>query len=199
MTSSESTSVAERQLAPHGEAEEDSDREFSPHSRAARLAEAFGTLDKRAIDKLKNEQGSSPATKRSHGWFNRIIGPPAGSTSRTLSSSLAPINPPWVTLAPRSMQEEQDRAIQGLRSSFKDVGLVPTNRSKGVSKGIGRKGKVKNQDLLMKVPDDSLYMLLPLWPYETDPASAARERKQRTQRLGDPEQNLYLLVYYVPF
>jgi hypothetical protein len=96
------------------------------------------------------------------------------------------------------MQEEQDRAIQGLRSSFKDVGLVPSSRQKGGA-GIGRKGKGKNKDMLTQVPDDSLYMLLPLWPHETDPASAARERRQRPVITLDREQNLYLLVYYVPF
>jgi hypothetical protein len=96
------------------------------------------------------------------------------------------------------MQEEQDRAIQGLRSSFKDVGLVPSTRQKGGA-GIGRKGKGKNKDMLTQVPDDSLYMLLPLWPHETDPASAARERRQRPVRPLDREQHLYLLVYYVPF
>lgn len=198
LMSSESSTISERQLTPHDEAEEDSDNEFvNPVSRTSH-AEAFATLDKRAIDQLKNEQVPAPTTRRSHGWIQRFIGPPGGSTLRTLSSSLAPINPPWMTLAPRSMQEEQDRAIQGLRSSFKDVGLVPSTRSKGGA-GIGRKGKGKNKDMLTQVPDDSLYMLLPLWPHETDPASAARERRQRTPRVLDQEQNLYLLVYYVPF
>jgi hypothetical protein len=199
MTSSESSSILERQLTPHDEVEEDSDNEFAgPVSRTSH-AEAFATLDRRAIDQLKNEQVPAPATRRSHGsWIQRFIGPPGGSTPRTLSSSLAPINPPWMTLAPRSMQEEQDRAIQGLRSSFKDVGLVPSTRSKG-GVGIGRKGKGKNKDMLTQVPDDSLYMLLPLWPHETDPASAAREWKQRMPRVLNQEQNLYLLVYYVPF
>jgi hypothetical protein len=155
-------------------------------------------LDKRAIDQLKNELVPAPGPRRSPGFFQRFINPTGGSTPRTLSSSLAPINPPWMTLAPRSMQEEQDRAIQGLRSSFKDVGLVPSTRSKSGA-GIGRKGKGKNKDMLTQVPDDSLYMLLPLWPHETDPASAARERRQRSPRVLDQEQNLYLLVYYVPF
>ncbi|KAI9437463.1 hypothetical protein H4582DRAFT_2077012 [Lactarius indigo] len=150
MTSSES-SISERQLTPHDE--------------------AFATLDKRAIDQLKNEQVPT-AARRSPSWFHRIIGPTGSSTPRAVPSSLAPIDPPWLTLAPRSMQEEQDRAIQGLRSSFKDVGLVPSTRSRGGA-GIGRKGKYKNKDMLTQVPDDSLVL--------------------------DQEQNLYLLVYYVPF
>ncbi|KAH9017307.1 hypothetical protein EDB85DRAFT_1874485 [Lactarius pseudohatsudake] len=42
-------------------------------------------------------------------------------------------------------------------------------------------------------------MLLPLWPQETDPATAAPEQTQLTPKVLDQEQNLYLLVYYVPF
>ena len=197
MFASETSSISERQLTPHDEAEEDSDPEFKHTVSRTPHPEAFGTLDKREIDLLKNEPVPNPATKRSQIWYKRFINP-TGGTSRNVSSSLVPINPPWVTLAPRSMQEEQELAIQGLRSSFKDVGLVPSTRSKSGA-GIGRKGKGKNKDMLTQVPDDSLYMLLPLWPHETDPASAARERKQRSPRVLDQEQNLYLLVYYVPF
>ncbi|KAI9457428.1 hypothetical protein F5148DRAFT_1151177 [Russula earlei] len=199
LPTSSASSISERQLTPHNEAEGDSDDEFTNPIPRTSHAEAFATLDSFAIDQIKNEQVPAPAARRSHGnWIQRWIGPPSGSMPRTLSSSLVPINPPWMTLIPRSMQEEQDRAIQGLRSSFKDVGLVPSNRPKGGA-GIGRKGKGKNKDMLTQVPDDSLYMLLPLWPHETDPASAACERRQRPTRGLDREQNLYLLVYYVPF
>jgi len=62
---------------------------------------------------------------------------------------------------------------------------------------MGGKGKGKDKDMLSQVPDDSLFMFLPLWPHETDPASAVGEQGQRTPRVQ--EQNLYLLVYYVPF
>lgn len=198
-TISSASSLLERQLSPHDEVEEDSDGELTNPIPRTSHAEAFATLDSFAIDQIKNEQVPAPTTRRSHSnWIQRWIGPPSGSTPRTLSSSLAPINPPWMTLVPRSMQEEQDRAIQGLRSSFKDVGLVPSSRPKGGA-GIGRKGKGKNKDMLTQVPDDSLYMLLPLWPHETDPVSAARERRQPPVKGLDREQNLYLLVYYVPF
>ncbi|KAI0249596.1 hypothetical protein BJV78DRAFT_1155675 [Lactifluus subvellereus] len=197
-TSSASSCTSDRQLSPHDEAEEDSDGEFAGPIPRTSHAEAFATLDNFAIDQLKNGQVPTTATRRSHGnWIQRIIGPPS-STQRMLSSSLAPINPPWMTLVSRSMQEEQDRAIQGLRSSFKDVGLVPSTRTHRGA-GIGRKGRGKNKDMLTQVPDDSLYMLLPLWPHDTDPASAARERRQHTTSGLDREQNLYLLVYYVPF
>ena len=192
------SSLSEQQLIPLDEAEEDSDREFAnliPHTSHA---EAFATLDSFAIDQI-TEQVPAPATRRSHGnWIQRIIGPRSSSTLHTLSSNLAPTNPPWMTLIPHSTQEEQDHATQGLRSSFKDVGLVSSTRPKG-GVGSGLTGKGENKDMLTQVPDGSLFMLLPLWPHETDPASTAREQKQRPVRGLDIERNLYLLVYYVPF
>ena len=195
---SETSSVSERQLSPHDEVEEESDDdEFGKPVPRASHAEAFATLDKHEIDQLKNELVPAPTTRRSQSFFQRFIKPTTGSTARTTpSSSLTPIRPPWQTLAPRAMQEEQDRVMQALRESFKDVGFVPSTRSKS---GAGN-GKSKKKDMLTQVPDDSLYMLLPLWPHETDPASAAREqRRQSPPRVLNQEQNLYLLVYYVPF
>ena len=191
------TALVSSTSTPNKEAQEASDNEsLRPISRTSH-AEVFATLDKRAIDQLENEQVPARATRRSRGWFPRFIGLPR-STPRTLSSSVAPINPPWATLPTPSKQDKQDRGIQDLRSSFKSVGLVPSTHSKSGA-GIGRKGKGKNKDMLTQVPDDSLYMLLPLWPHETDPASAACERIQTPPMLLNREQNLYLLVYYVPF
>ncbi|KAI9453770.1 hypothetical protein BJY52DRAFT_1287384, partial [Lactarius psammicola] len=186
MPSPERSTASLKRINLHDEAEEDSDNEsVNPVSRTSH-AEAFATLDTRAINQLKNEQVPVLATKRSRGWIQRFIGSPSDKTPpRTLSSSLAPTSPPWMTLAPRSMHEEQDR---GLKSSFKAVGLVPSIRSKGGA-GINHEGKGKNRGVLTQVPDESLYMLLPLWPHETDPASA----------IMDKERSLYLLVYYVPF
>ena len=196
VTTSSASSISERPLSPHNEAEEDSDGEFSNTVPHTSHAEAFGTLDSYAIDQMRNEQ--VPTATRRPNRLLRFLAPPSGSISRSLPPNLVSTNPPWLTLVTRSKQEEQDRAIQGLRSSFKDVGLVPSTRPKSGA-GIGRKGKGKNKDVLTQVPDDSLYMLLPLWPHETDPASAARERRERPMRGLDREQNLYLLVYYVPF
>ncbi|KAH9053221.1 hypothetical protein EDB87DRAFT_1652931 [Lactarius vividus] len=187
----ESPPTSKGKLASHDPVEEDSDIESD--IRMAR-ADALAALDKGAADRPKNEQVPALTVKRSHSWFRRFIG---GKTP-TLLSSLDPRNPPWMTLASRSIKEEQSRAIQGLRPSFKDVGLIPSTRSKEGA-GIGYESKGKNKDVLTQVPDDSLYMLLPLWAHETDPASAAPKRSQLTPKILDQEQNLYLLVYYVPF
>ncbi|EDR00082.1 uncharacterized protein LACBIDRAFT_314820 [Laccaria bicolor S238N-H82] len=51
------------------------------------------------------------------------------------------------------------------------------------------------QDILDDIPDDSPYMLLPLWPGQTDPASS----RKYPFRVHIPlNQRLYLLVWYKP-
>jgi hypothetical protein len=105
------------------------------------------------------------------------------------------IIPPWMTLSPRSVLQKQEGVVQALRPSSKEVGLMPSSRPTSDA-AIEGKGKGKSNDVLSQVPDDSLFMLVPLWPAETDPATAARERPIRGL---DHDQNLYLLVYYVPF
>ena len=51
------------------------------------------------------------------------------------------------------------------------------------------------QDILDDIPDDSPYMLLPLWPGQTDPASS----RNYPFRFHIPlHQRLYLLVWYKP-
>ncbi|KAI9453768.1 hypothetical protein BJY52DRAFT_1123296 [Lactarius psammicola] len=175
MSPLESSSISERQLSLHDEAEEDSDNKFVNPVSGASHPEAFATFGKRMIE----------AKRRSH-WIQRFIGPPGGSTPRTVASDLDPTNPPWMALVPRSMKK--GRSFDNLRLTRSEVGA-----------GVGSKGKGKgkDRDMLSQVPDDSLYMLLPLWPHETDAASAVDEQGQQTPRVQ--EQNMYLLVYYVPF
>lgn len=101
-------------------------------------------------------------------------------------------------MAPRSKQEERERVIQNLNESFKDVGLLPTARTnKNTSKG--KRPKHPNPTTIFeKVPADSLYMLLPLWPGETDLMSS-ETREEPSTYFVPVEERQYLLVYYVPF
>ncbi len=72
-------------------------------------------------------------------------------------------------MAARSKQEEQERVIKNLNDSFRDVGLLPSFKpGKHRTKGKGRRG---SENVFDQIPDDSLYMLLPLWPGETEAAS----------------------------
>lgn len=121
----------------------------------------------------------------------------------------ASYNPPWPTTLPRANSETRKFIVDDLNTSFQDVGLLPaTGEIKGSGHGSQHKRKQREHqakpvkrpaehqpiDIFEQVPADSLYMLLPLWPGETDPASA---RKQPFAQPHIPtDKRLYLLIYY---
>ena len=157
-------------------------------------AEAFATLDRESLEQYRTRHLHLAETPPSvTGWLKRLRGPLSATRSAQPN-----FNPPWMTLAPRTTQEQQELVIQNLNESFKDVGLLPSYRKKGGT-GSGRKGRSKAGDVLAQVPEDSLYMLLPLWPRETDPVSTNVEPVGDRYYLPPIEERLYLLVYYVPF
>ncbi|TFY65345.1 hypothetical protein EVJ58_g2020 [Rhodofomes roseus] len=169
-------------------------------------AEAFATLDQNSIEYFRGRTEQRTADD-SHSRSiaerlrRRLLGqnpvkvisrPPSGPPTAVLDGNYTP---PWMTMAPRSRVEERDRVIQNLNESFKDVGLLPSFKTKGGGKRRGR-GNDDKVNIFSHVPPDSLHMLLPLWPGETDPSSTSDE---------DPsvynmpvEERQYLLVYYVP-
>ncbi|KAI0342193.1 hypothetical protein BDW22DRAFT_1376566 [Trametopsis cervina] len=175
-------------------------------------AEAFATVDSsyfelmRARTTPRHTEESQSSSRLSA--FRKFFGPQRGHSSHGTSSPSAPregnYNPPWVVLAPRSKQEESQRVIQNLNESFQDVGLLPANsRSGGRNKSHKGKARSDQRDrqtgsILEKVPKDSLYMLLPLWPGETDPATSKVQVDPSLYQLR-VEDRQYLLVYYVPF
>ncbi|KAL5528782.1 hypothetical protein ACEPAF_7919 [Sanghuangporus sanghuang] len=104
--------------------------------------------------------------------------------------------PPWLTMAARSKQEEQERVIKNLNDSFRDVGLLPSFKPN--KNRQNKKGKRSSDNVFDQIPDDSLYMLLPMWPGETDPTSAALEDDSAMEVDIPIHERQYLLVYYVP-
>ncbi|CCM01121.1 uncharacterized protein FIBRA_03169 [Fibroporia radiculosa] len=168
-------------------------------------AEAFATLDQNSIDyyRGKPDQRSSDHDP-AHTWgfterLRKLLGPSGARVRPGLGLSSAALEgqytPPWMTMAPRSRVEERDRVIQNLNESFKDVGLLPSFKTKGIGK---KKNRTTDEvvNIFSHVPPDSLYMILPLWPCETDPASRA------LTDAADPlpvEERQYLLVFYAPF
>jgi len=101
-----------------------------------------------------------------------------------------------MTIAGRKVQENNELLIQNLNDSFKDVGLLHST-----FKPKGSKSSRKNKtgvNLFEEVPDDALYMLLPLWAGETDKASMPSSPAP-TRDFIPLDQRQYLLVYYVPF
>ncbi|KAF9260035.1 hypothetical protein L218DRAFT_873261 [Marasmius fiardii PR-910] len=97
-----------------------------------------------------------------------------------------------------------------LKWSFENVGLLPSSREGGdrerektkdrekrerrsFRKG-GGKDKDRENDVLNTVPHESLLMLLPLWPGETDAYS--QHYYPYEMPLVPPEERMFLLVYY---
>ncbi|KAI0374112.1 hypothetical protein BV20DRAFT_602405 [Pilatotrama ljubarskyi] len=196
---------------PSGEDDMDLDDDEVRHSTTRTShAEAFATLDSGRIEYIRgrNEQHADHdhaggglidrLARRIRGQNARISsGKPSGSSPDVPFTSTAP---PWVTLAPRSKQEERERVIQNLSESFKDVGLLPTfktNRSER-SKGKQPMKNVAGVNVFEEVPPDALHMLLPLWPCNTDEASTILGEDPSKYNLP-VEERQYLIVYYVPF
>ncbi|EKM54405.1 uncharacterized protein PHACADRAFT_258231 [Phanerochaete carnosa HHB-10118-sp] len=170
-------------------------------------AEAFATVDSSYFERTRTDRRMEEPS--SHGLVQslrrKLLGSSKGS-SKSPQSTMPPAlpregnyTPPWLTMAPRSKQEERERVIQNLNESFKDVGLLPTARiSNKASSSKGKRSRHPNVTTIFEnVPADSLYMLLPLWPGDTDPASENGE--DPASSFVPVEERQYLLVYYVPF
>lgn len=190
-------------------AADDDDEESMPVTRTPH-AEAFTSLDPNVIEYVRSKGGNRMIvdghsvhwTKRLLSGFGRptksIANAPAFPPGPSAAAIEATYTPPWMVVADRGAVETNEKLIQNLNDSFKDVGLLHTFKP---PKQIGNKGKKKNNtgpNLFSKVPEDSLYMLLPLWPGETDKSS-------QPGPLAPPpaivpiEERQYLLVYYIPF
>ncbi|KAF5355441.1 hypothetical protein D9758_006399 [Tetrapyrgos nigripes] len=132
--------------------------------------------------------------------------------------------PPWVTFPSRDKQEEQRKVINNLNHSFQDVGLLPSipkdMKQKDKEKWTGKDGKKKDDyqrrgstrgggnargekqddeddyDVFANIPVDSLYMLLPLWPGDTDHHSQRDHPYTKPNIRTERERRLFLLVCY---
>ena len=173
--------------------------------------EAFATLDPPFIEYLRmHSQNYEGLDHESHSRFKAIKklfnsqanknSPRAGALNA--GSPVAVLEghytPPWLTMAARSKQEEQERVIKNLNDSFRDVGLLPSFKPNDRNKSrTNKKGKRGNETAFDQIPDDSLYMLLPMWPGETDHANSVYSDQEPDQDIP-LEERQYLLVYYVP-
>ncbi|KAG2064328.1 hypothetical protein BDR04DRAFT_267995 [Suillus decipiens] len=227
--SDSSTSVATSHIRSHRDSI-DSDEHLptrTPH------AEAFGTLDPNDIEHLRRAQ---KPTDGSSSLANRILrrfrgANRADNITQPVATPQNAYSPPWIVTAGRDQNEEHVRVLTDLNNSFRDVGLLHTqpNPRAGKGAGVGGAGGVRKRlvthDIFDYVPEDSLYMLLPLWAGETDPsagggvgsgsimagsssisevsttsttATAATTATSATL-LTIPEDRQFLLVWYVPF
>ncbi len=186
----------------------DMDDEHSPPRTSH--AEAFATVDSSYFEHARGRPESRHTEESgSHGLVGalrrRLLGQgtnKGGPKSQAVAPTVTPregnYTPPWLTMAPRSKQEERERVIQNLNESFKDVGLLPTRPNKSGPTKKPRRKIQASSNIFEQVPSDSLYMLLPLWPGETD-AGSSQLGEDPTSYIVRLEERQYLLVYYVPF
>lgn len=173
-------------------------------------AEAFATVDSSYFEHIRTRSDRRTEEPSSHGLVNalrrKLLGS-SKSSSKSPQTTMSPAlpregnyTPPWLTMAPRSKQEERERVIQNLNESFKDVGLLPTARvtHKSSSSKNKRPKHPNTTTIFENVPADALYMLLPLWAGETDPVSS-QSHEDPASFFVPIEERQYLLVYYVPF
>ncbi|EPQ57005.1 hypothetical protein GLOTRDRAFT_110385 [Gloeophyllum trabeum ATCC 11539] len=202
------TSVSRSQYPPSERDDPmDTDDEEDHHPPRTSHAEAFAALNPDVMGHIKPERrpidyAHSTQSSRSFGkgLLSRSKGSRKASANPAPHAAIdQPFTPPWMMMAARSKQEEQERIIANIDESFRGVGLLPAYRSdKSRTKPRDRPAPSSGINFLEDVPQDSLYMLLPLWPGQTDPASSlsAEEHAALDLRLEDRQ---YLLVYYVPF
>ncbi|KAG6857693.1 hypothetical protein H0H87_004109 [Tephrocybe sp. NHM501043] len=168
----------------------------TPHS------EAFGTMDAAFIEQLRQDRFHNGDSERG-GLWNRLVGRANHSVTGSPAQLHASFVPPWLALQPRTKQESHQGVIDTLNTSFKDVGLLPSTYSTS-RHGVPTSQRQKkiasghsNDDPFKQIPDDSLYMLLPLWPGDTDTRSEILSASFERPILQN-HQRQYLLVYYKP-
>ncbi|KAH7888891.1 hypothetical protein F5I97DRAFT_1925442 [Phlebopus sp. FC_14] len=162
-------------------------------------AEAFGALDPNDIEHYRLKANSRANAESNTSFTERISrmfrSPRLDGLSASPAMQAGAFQPPWILTAGRKFQEENDRVINNLNNSFRDVGLLHTQPHKHSSRGTSK--RKSQQEVLDDVPDDSLYMLLPLWPGETAISSGQAQEDDGPSFM--PQNRRYLLVYYMPF
>jgi hypothetical protein len=162
-------------------------------------------MDANVIEQMRPRQDRSHLSEfESGGFLKRLIrGRSTLAVAGPSSGQAEPYyDPPWIVLASRGKQEQQQRVVDNLNTSFKDVGLLPST-SKDKSKRSAPSQKQKKiasadrvkVDIFHEVPPESLYMLLPAWPGDTDPVSE-RNAALASKPFIPSEKRQYLLVYY---
>lgn len=188
----------------------DDDDDEAPPTRTPH-SETYGTMDASTIEQLKPRQGRSHVmdSDSNANFFKRLL--IRGRGTHTIPGSSPgqpepPFVPRWLTLAPRNQQELQQRVVDNLNTSFKDVGLLPSthkDKPKPITAMSQKPKKISTGsrdavDIFKDIPADSLFMLLPLWPGETDPTSELEMGAYEKPHIPN-EQRQFLLVNYKVF
>ena len=185
-----------------GEVEDDDDdfdHEYHAPVQKRSHAEIYASLPPLHHEQARNQiRFNHPSTAiASRPRFPKIFPRKGGSPSDWLpnspTTSLVPSPVPWL-LTNNSNSQQGHMVMSNLNDNFGAVGLVPTRPN---SQRLANKSRAKNTGgLLLPVPDDSVYMLLPLFAGETDVEFQLEDMSRYEVPL---ESRKYLLVYYVPF
>ncbi|KAK0505088.1 hypothetical protein EDD18DRAFT_1127667 [Armillaria luteobubalina] len=174
---SHSTSTSTRPLRPRKPDILDSDEDRPPRTPHS---ETYGTIDATERNQLWARQHQSLHSTDDQGgrFWNRFR---RGRSARAVNGQLpaqrdVAYQPPWVTLESRNRQEQTQRVVDNLNHSFQEVGLLQVNTKPKLgasrSKMKTRVEKAVWTEIFKEIPEESLFMLIPLWPSDTDPMSA---------------------------
>ena len=147
----------------------------------------------RSLIRSNHPSIANPSRARFPKIFPRKGGNPSDWLPNSPTTSLVPSPVPWLLINNSNSQQGQ-MVMSNLNENFGAVGLVPPRQNSHRSANKSR-GK-KPEGLVLPIPDDSVYMLLPLFAGETDLDFQPEDMSQYEVPL---ESRKYLLVYYVPF
>jgi hypothetical protein len=162
-------------------------------------AETYDSLTPMHHEHARRLMASTPGlTSSSRPRFRIFPTKKGGSNSEwplnSPTTSIVPSPVPWMLTKPSEKVEEGQVVMSNLNDNFGAVGLVPPRHSPRAHRNRKARG---DENLLLQVPEDSLYMVIPLFAGETD--------AEHMPEPGDTsfevplEDRKYLLVYYVPF
>ena len=162
-------------------------------------AETYASIPPIHHEQARNlmRSGHSSIASTSRPMFTKIFPRKGGHPSDWLPNSpttnLAPSPVPWMLTKNPNSQGGQV-VMTSLNDNFGRVGLVPPRPTP--QRSTHRMKDANSESLLLPVPDDSVYMLLPLFAGETDYEFQPEDMAQYEVPL---ESRKYLLVYYMPF
>ena len=169
------------------------------HVQKRTYAETYASIPPIHHEQARNlmRSGHSSIASASRPMFTKIFPRKGGHPSDWLSNSpttnLAPSPVPWMLTKNPNNQGGQV-LMSSLNDNFGRVGLVPPRPTP--QRSANRMKDTNSESLILPVPDDSVYMLLPLFAGETDYEFQPEDMAQYEVPL---ESRKYLLVYYMPF
>lgn len=188
--------------ADAGDAEDEDDvvlYDYQAPAQNRSYAEIYTSLNPIHHEQARNmlRSGHSPAVAASRPRFPKLFprrgGNPSDWHPNSPTTNLVPSPVPWM-LTNNSNSQEGQTVMSNLNDNFGAVGLVPPRPT--AHRPVSRPKDKDADGLILPVPDDSVYMLLPLFAGETDTEYQPEEMTQFEVPL---ESRKYLLVYYVPF